>query len=173
MQGPGNDYDARLSPDGSWMLYVESPRAAPGAPPPPQRLMRRPAAGGSPEAVLEEPAATEWDYRCPLKPGSSCVLGQKEGEDNVLYSLDPLRGKGQQLGKKAVTYGYNWDISPDALRLALVDPHKYHGRIQVLTVRDSAWHEVSGEPRWGDFQSIAWAAVGKGFFVTSLPAQPY
>ena len=167
MQGTGNDYDARLSPDGSWMLYVESPRAAPGAPPPPQRLMRRPAAGGSPEAVLEEPAATEWDYRCPLKPGSSCVLGQKEGEDNVLYSLDPVRGKGQQLGKKAVTYGYNWDISPDGLRLALVDPHEYHGRIQVLTVRDSAWHEVSGEPRWGDFQSIAWAADGKGFFVTS------
>ena len=39
--------------------------------------------------------------------------------------------------------------------------------MEVLTLSDRAWHEVSGEPGWGDFQSIAWAADGNGFFVTS------
>ena len=37
----------------------------------------------------------------------------------------------------------------------------------MLTLRDSAWHEVSVEPGWGDIQSVAWAADGNGFYVTS------
>jgi Tol biopolymer transport system component len=168
-QGPGDVYNAALSPDGAWMLYEESPRATFGARSSPQRLMGRPVAGGSPEMVLEEPAATDWDYRCPLKPGSPCVLRQKEGKDFVFYSLDPARGKGEQLGKIEVhSVGYTgWNVSPDASRLALVDSQKYQGRIEVLTLSERAWHEVSGEPGWGDFQSIAWAADGNGFFVTS------
>jgi Tol biopolymer transport system component len=171
VQGPREDGGARLSPDGAWMLYVEWTRATPGAPPSPWRLMRRPAAGGSPEMVLEEPAATQsrWDYRCPLKPGSPCVLGQKEGKDYAFYSLDPVRGKREQLGKIEVSSAESigWNVSPDGSCLALVSSFEYHGRIEVLTLREHAWHEVSGGPGWGDFQSIAWAADGKGFFVTS------
>jgi hypothetical protein len=151
------------------MLYEESPRATPGAPPSPHRLMRRAVSGGSPEMVLEEPAATDWNCQCPLKPGSPCVLMQKEGKDYVFYSLDAVRSKGDQLGKIEVSSdGFiSWNVSPDGSRLALVDSHKYYARIEVLTVRDRVWHEVSGEPGWGDYQSIAWAADGNGFFVTS------
>ena len=167
VESPGDDYGARMSPDGFWLLYGESPRATPNARPSPVRLMRRPIGGGSPEMVLEEPGGAQWDFNCPARPGSSCVLRQKEEKDYVFYSLDPVRGKGQQLGKIEVSYGTGWNISPDGSRLALVDPHKYHGRIEVLTVSDRAWHEVSGEPGWGDFQKIAWAADEKGFFVTS------
>jgi len=152
-QGSGDSYNARLSSDGSWILYVESSRRAPASP---HRLMRRPAAGGSSEMVLEEPAAAEWDYGCPLKPGSQCFLSQKEGKDFVFYSLDPVRGKGEQLGKIEVSSAFtSWDMSPDGSRLALVDDQKYHGRIEVLGPQDRAWHEVSLEPGWGDFQAIA------------------
>ena len=171
VQGPEDNYNSGLSPGGSWMLHVESTRAMPGAPPSPQRLMRRRVAGGSPEMVLEEPAGTSIDYWCPPKPGSQCVLSQKEGTDFVFYSLDPLRGKGQQLGRIQATAsagsGNICSVSLDGSRLAFVDSHKYHGRIEVLTLREHAWHEVSSEPGWGDFQSIAWAADGNGFFVTS------
>ena len=58
-------------------------------------------------------------------------------------------------------------MSPDGSRLALVDSLKYHGRIEVLTLREHAWHEVAVEPAWGLLQTIAWAADGNGFFVTS------
>ena len=37
----------------------------------------------------------------------------------------------------------------------------------MLNLRGRAWDEVSVEPGWGDLQSIAWAADGKGFFATS------
>jgi hypothetical protein len=39
--------------------------------------------------------------------------------------------------------------------------------VEELTLKGRAWHELSLEPRWGELQSIAWAADGKGFFVTS------
>ena len=55
-----------------------------------------------------------WNYGCPLKPGSSRVLSQKEGKDFVFYSLDPVRGKGEQLGQMDFDPNKfaNWSISP-------------------------------------------------------------
>jgi Tol biopolymer transport system component/predicted Ser/Thr protein kinase len=176
-QGPGDNYHGAPSSDGSWMLYVESSREKPGAPASPARLMRRPTAGGSPEIVLEEPLGVAWNYGCLPKPRSQCVLGQQEGKDMVFYSLDPVRGRGQQLGTieaslsrterpQEILHGY-WTVSPDGSRLALVEDIKYNGKIEVLTFRDRAWREVPVEPAWGHLQSVAWAADGKGFFVTS------
>ena len=106
VRGPEGYRNARLTADGSWMLYVEWTPTAPGAPSTPDRIMRRPLAGGSPDLVLQEPGGSPalldyrfyvWDYRCPLRPGSPCVLGEKNGDDLDLYSLDPVRGKGKQL----------------------------------------------------------------------------
>src|SRR6516162_2395243 len=134
--------------------------------------MRRPAAGGSPEMILEQPAGVQWDYGCPRKPGSRCVLLQQEGKDFVFYSLDPVRGKGEQLGKTETPASgrfSGWSVSPDGSRLALVrSDDKHKGRIDVLTFRDHAWHEVPVEPEWGNLQFIAWTADGNGFFVTSI-----
>ena len=99
--------------------------------------------------VLEEPASILWDYGCPLKRGSRCILREQEGQggkDFVFYWLDPVRGKGEQLGKiQSGTYGYffGWSVSPDGSRLALVrGEDKYKARIDVLNFRDHAWHEV-------------------------------
>jgi hypothetical protein len=93
VEGPGADHGAVISPDGSWLLYGESPAATLKARPSPVRLMRRPVGGGSPEMVLEEPGGAQWDFECSAKPGSSCVLRQQEEKDYLFYSLDPLRAK--------------------------------------------------------------------------------
>jgi Tol biopolymer transport system component len=95
----------------------------------------------------------------------------------VFYSLDPVRGRGQQLGKieaslprterpQEILHGY-WSVSPDGSRLALVEEIKHKGKIEVLTFRDRAWREVTVEAGWGKLQSVAWTGDGKGFFVTS------
>jgi eukaryotic-like serine/threonine-protein kinase len=167
-----------LSFDGSWMLYEEWAPTTGGMPPNPHRLMRQPAAGGSPEVVLEEPAGgrvfpsgASFDYQCPPRPGSSCVLRRLEGDDFVFYSLDPVGGRGDQLGKiQASPPGRysGFSVSPDGSRLALVrGSDEYQGRIDVLTFRDRAWHQVPVDTSWGLLQSIAWAVGGNGFFVTS------
>jgi eukaryotic-like serine/threonine-protein kinase len=169
VQGAGDQHDAVLSPDGAWLLYVESNPAVVGTPAP-ERLVRRSVAGGSSERVLQEPEGTSWEYRCPQSLGSSCVLSQREGSDVVFYSLDPVGGKGGQLGRlEAAQSGFTgWNISPDGSRLAVVrGEDKYNGQIELLTVTDRAWHELHVDPAWGHLQSIAWAADGRGFFVTS------
>jgi hypothetical protein len=99
-------------------------------------------------------------------PASSCVLGEKEGKDLVFYPLDPLRGKGGQLARIEApkSAGSACALSPDGSSLAMVENKD---RIEVLNLSERAWHEVSFEPGWGVFDGIAWAADGKGFFLSS------
>ena len=109
-----------------------------------------------------------WDYKCPLRPGSPCVLAEKHGNDLDFYSLDPVGGKEKQLGTAEVrsqeccTY---WDVSPDGSRLALIGREKHKGKIELLTFSDSTWQEIS--TAFGYPLTIAWAADGKGLFVNS------
>ena len=74
--------------------------------------MRRPVAGGSPEIVQQEPRGDTsfyvWDYKCPLKSGSAWVPGEKNGDELDFYALDPVRGKGKQLGKAEVERFMDW-----------------------------------------------------------------
>jgi DNA-binding winged helix-turn-helix (wHTH) protein/Tol biopolymer transport system component len=176
---------ARLTPDGTWMLYVEWSPTALGVPPTPDRMMRRLVAGGSPDMVLQESGGAlalldyrfyVWDYKCPLRPGSPCVLGEKNGNDLDFYSLDPVRGKGKQLGKAAGVAFQNccmyWDVSPDGSRLALIGRANHGGRIEVLTFSENTWQEISPERPFGSPLTIAWAADGKGLFVNFWDKDP-
>jgi hypothetical protein len=178
VHGPENYRWARLSADGSSMLYVEWTPAAPGAAPTPDRLMRRPVAGGPPDRVLEEPAGAlvlsdlglyVWEYKCPLRPGIPCVLGEKKGNELDFYSLDPVQGKGKHLGKTEVWRFMNWDISPDGTRLGLIGQRgdKHYGKIEVLTLSDGTWHEISPDRGLDLLMMIGWTADGKGFLVNS------
>ncbi|MGC2108174.1 MAG: protein kinase [Candidatus Korobacteraceae bacterium] len=177
--GPADVFGGAVSPDGSWFLYweSESTRGAGGASSNSVRLMRRAIAGGSPEPVLEAlPEEVRPRFSCPsnANAGSACVLGLLKGRELVFYSLDPLRGKANQLGKIEVIGGYmGWGVSPDGSRLALVDAEKYEGRIEVLTLPDGAWHEIPLQPKGEHLQSIAWAADGKSFYATSYAPESY
>jgi len=165
------------SPDGSWILYWQFARAEGKAPPASGRIMRQPAAGGPPETVLELPYfdAEASDFFCPRQPGYPCVLSLLEGKNLVFYAFDPVRGKGDPLGKiefQKTHYYFGWEVSPDGSQLAFVD-HSHKDRIEIFTLSNSnrVWHEIAVEPGWGDYQSVAWAADGKGFFLTTwLPA---
>jgi hypothetical protein len=138
VQLPGDQpRDALPTPDGAWILYHD--HAGPDSAP--QRLMRLPMAGGSPEQVLELPAAESFDYRCPLKIGS-CVLSQKQGRELLFYALDTVRGKGRLLGKTdrwaPRMLSWAWDVSPDGSRLAVVGS----GDNKILILANGAWHEI-------------------------------
>ena len=86
---------------------------------------------------------------------------------NDLYCLDPMRPKGKPLGNAEVGERMDWDVSPDGSRLALIGREKHSGRIELLTFSDSTWREISPERSFGYPELIAWAADGKGLFVTS------
>ena len=164
--GFGNGF----SPDGKWLLYWEVPLETGSAPPPSVRLMRQPTAGGPPETVLDLPYAVGYDtdFSCPRRPGNSCVLDELEPNNLAFYKLDPLRGKGELLGKIDIDrrWAVAWSLSPDGSRLAVVD-HSHKDRIEVFNLSAGVWHEILVDPGWGDRQSIAWTANGNGFFLTT------
>jgi Tol biopolymer transport system component len=137
-QSPCRDcQDAVLTPDRSWMLYREFEQPGPNEPAAPVRLMRRRMEGGPPEKVLELPRGTwHWGYACGVKAGSSCVMSEPEGAHLALYQLDPLHGRGNQLGKIDDPTGAepeSWSISPDGSRVA---SGTNDGRIRILSLRN-------------------------------------
>jgi DNA-binding winged helix-turn-helix (wHTH) protein/WD40 repeat protein len=164
---PGEEQqEARLSPDGSWILYLDRAYSAIRTDSLPQRLMRVPVSGGPPELVLQMPASASYDYRCPLKAGA-CVLSERQGFEVRFYPLEPVGGKGDRLlGKRVIAAGASsWDVSPDGSRVALVDSSK---KVQILS--DGSWHEVPLEEGYGAPVAIAWTADGKGFLISSANA---
>jgi WD40-like Beta Propeller Repeat len=51
--------------------------------------------------------------------------------------------------------------------------HSHKDRIEILTLFNRVWHEIAVEPGSGDYQSVAWAADGKGFFLTTWLPQSF
>jgi DNA-binding winged helix-turn-helix (wHTH) protein/Tol biopolymer transport system component len=172
--GRRDAYGVAMSPEGYWLLDTEmEPTRAGGRASDSAWLMRRPVGNGLPELVLELPSAELDAVKCSSNPAASapCVLGLREGKNLVLYSLDPVRGKGATLGKIEINQSgdlMGWDVSPDGSRVALVDREKYGGRIEILTLLDGAWHEVYLKTEEARLTSIAWAVDGKSFFVTGF-----
>jgi Tol biopolymer transport system component len=154
-----------MSPTGDWLLYMEGN-------PPGWTLVRRPAHGGKVEKVVDLTHQEFNNYTCSRNPKASspCVLGLMEGRKNLaLYSLDPIHGRGRQLGIIEVIGRYmGWDLSPDGSKVALVDEDKYGPKIEMLSLAEGAWHEIALEPSVGHLDSIGWAADGQSFFVTSI-----
>jgi DNA-binding winged helix-turn-helix (wHTH) protein/Tol biopolymer transport system component len=163
------------SPDGAWILYWEVRSAAPGARPSSSRLMRQPTAGGPSEAVFElHSEASDTDVACPVNPSYDCVLNEWEGSSLVFYSFDAKRGKGHRLAKLGVDkqWAVDWAVSPDGSQVAVID-HSHNDRIEVLNLSDRTWREISVEPGWEIFQSIAWAAQGRGFFISGQSPESF
>jgi Tol biopolymer transport system component len=168
VQSPDDDCEkAVLTPDRSWIMFRETKPMLWSQNASPARLMRRPAAGGRAETILEEPPQTQWSYACGAKPGSSCILSQLEQPNVVFYSLDPLRGKGAKLGQYSHITDFSghsgWSLSPDGSRIAYVTKQ---GQIEIMSLDDRIWHEISLAPQWQQLQTVAWAPDGKSLFVT-------
>lgn len=166
IQSRDNDCDgAVFTPDGLWILFREGKDL--GLPVHPALLMRRLAAGGPARTVLEEPPGLQWSHACGIRSGSPCVLSQLEGADMVFYLLDPLRGRGPKLGRfphrADFTGNTGWGLSPDGSQIAYVTEH---GQVEIMSLRDQSWHEISLGPHWQQLQTVAWAADGKSLFVT-------
>jgi hypothetical protein len=60
---------------------------------------------------------------------------------------------------------YVWDLSPDGTRIAILKQSE--GRIHVLDLGSQSSNEMVVKG-WSTFQSVNWAADGKGLFVASL-----
>lgn len=95
--------------------------------------------------------------------------GEQANKQLVFYALDPMRGGGQELARQEIALGpeiveSNWDLSSDGSRIALAMREGTPARIRILSLVGGTLQDifVTG---WSAFQSMEWAADGKGWNV--------
>lgn len=159
---PGENVLAQLSPDGKWVLYRSTENGV-------RRLMRVPLQGGRPEAV---PVEGVWDeFRCPSRRGKPCVLRTIENDQFIFHELDPMRGRGGELGRTVwnPTLVGDWDISPDGGQAAIPDHEIRQAKIRFVPLgketrgMEETTLTLAGPER---LFGVQWAADGEGWFLT-------
>jgi Tol biopolymer transport system component len=157
IDGPGEESNAVLSPDGSMLLYESRPiGSAPGV----ERLMRVPIAGG-PSEIIEELKGVVY-FLCPAIATASCVLAQNEDGKTSFYAVDPMKGRGRKIGG-SLSVVEGWNLSADGSRIAYID----HSVIRIVTVADGATENLRAK-EIGLPKDVAWSAEGDALFVASL-----
>jgi eukaryotic-like serine/threonine-protein kinase len=167
---------ARLNPDGTEVLYLETPnlgdnggqrRSEVDADAHVVHLMRAPMDGGPPQTVIEAPYII--NYQCSRAPAKVCVLSKADPKQFVLALFDPVKGTQQDLLKLEESGpGWNWGLSPDGTLIAAHQFSATDNRIRLFSVSGQPAREITVK-NWNSFTSLDWAADGKGFFVSSNP----
>jgi len=155
---------ACVSPEGSSVFYRSNPEEH--GPPAPSKLMRVPITGGSPQLVLT--GNLEGGPRCAKSPATLCAIAERSPDRKqlVFEAFDLVKGRGRELAdlKTDATPDYQWDLSPDGTRIAILKSQE--GRIQILSLNGRAPQEITVKG-WNSLNSADWAADGKGLFVSS------
>ncbi len=158
-----------LHPDGGSFFYPVMPEGWRSTASRPISWMRMPVSGGAARDVFGTPLPI--DIKCSLPPAGVCVAVEHKGNEVIVWSFDPDKGKVGELARTTVgpRNGGRNGISPDGSRVAVAMPD----RIRILTLR--ANQSGAGEfrdilaPGWSGFHWVSWAPNGKGLYVACWP----
>jgi len=152
-----------LSPEGSWIIYG----TVKGGSPSPGKLMRVPVAGAFPQLIMT--ANFVGGPRCARSPATLCAIAERSADRHqlVFTAFDPVAGRGRKLAEIAAdaTADYEWDLSPDGTRIAILRDRE--GKIEILELNGRAQHEITVKG-WSVLTTLAWAADGNSLFVSSF-----
>jgi DNA-binding winged helix-turn-helix (wHTH) protein/Tol biopolymer transport system component len=164
---------ARLSPDGSWILYSER-ASTEGNQSHGLRLMRLAVNGGPPKLLYESAGAQLQDYPCARNPANRCVLIEASLDDKrlLITAFDPLKGKGQLLRtvEKGRYAGLNWALSPDGSVLAIARGDQPEIHIRLLSLAGGMDREIDVK-HWPNASSLDWSPDGKGLYCGSVTSK--
>ena len=168
---PGGDAkaDAVAMSDGTSVLYWSWPKGA-GDYPKRKTLQQPPAGRSSPRTLLQRARTAQ--LRCALA-APICLISEEEKDGLRFSKLDPRQSTVQFFAAVPLRTadGYDWNLSPDGGRIGVVHSSVADSRIRIVSLSDGTVSELA-IPQWGNFEGIAWAADGKGFYVSSnLPKQ--
>jgi len=158
---PGVDSYPRVTPDGNWVLYLQSRPGESGL----HRLMRVPYSGGPSELVFE--GKGQLAISCPTQRRKSCVMSELFGKEFVFSEIDPVRGRGRELRRfetAAPDFG-SWMLSPDGEQIAHVD---FGDRVRIINLKGGEVRDFSA-PGWTAFEWVGWRIDRQGVFATGYP----
>lgn len=170
--GGANDIvGAAVSPEGSWLLYLDCYREGgclgARAHRAPVQFMRAPLEGGTPQLVL----ATEQYYgrpRCAVSPAKLCIVAEQneDGQPITFSAFDALKGRGDELCRFQPERGvlYYWALSSDGTRIGILKDGD--SRIHILHINGHPPQEIT-VAGWKNLKTLFWAADGRGWFTSA------
>ena len=180
VSGPTEKWAPQVSPDGKWILYIDSPRYVPNTVVNASKMMRVPIGGGAPEFVMDvvgshsvaqtEPLVTLLGYpsfRCPSR--GSCVLAERKDNKIVFTAFDAQQGRGKELLRLKPSRG-SYGLSPDGTRIAVVRSSYTDGDIEIIPF-DGGPHQKFSVAPYTRLVAVSWAPDGKSLFVNSFSSR--
>jgi len=158
---PEDIFLARVSSDGSWILYLSQANG---------RLMRVPISGGAPQLVLEAKGTMNFD--CARAPSTLCMILESSADlkELVFTSFDPVRGRGRELFRLPVEHDtdcgcFQSALAPDGSSVAIGE---YLGKsIQLFSITGQHQRDITpkGLNKLGN---LDWDLGSKALLVSSI-----
>ena len=165
VSGAQNAMQARLSPDGSSILYMAMPSW--GDPNYEVPLMIVPFAGGPPRQI----AKAKWisNAQCARAPATTCIYSVLGDAGLTFFRFDPAGDAASQIFqvKDDLPQLYNWSLSPDGTTLAIAKGKHVNEppRVHMVSITDGSDKWL--DPKGPALQSIDWAADSKSLWATT------
>jgi DNA-binding winged helix-turn-helix (wHTH) protein/Tol biopolymer transport system component len=161
-------YNARLSPDGAWLIVQGKPRDSDE-----YGLYRVPVEGGAPQLLFAVESETS-DYRCSSRRTNLCVYGRSAPDQKtyIIQAFDLNTGKGKELLRIPIEPGggYHWGLSPDGSQIGILRDAWGSNQIRFFQlqgggVRTIVVHDYANLQSfdWGpDLKSVVVGTFGPG-----------
>jgi Tol biopolymer transport system component/DNA-binding winged helix-turn-helix (wHTH) protein len=151
-------WQPRLTPDGSEILYISTPKSA--APETPSSIFAIPVAGGTPRLVLKD--VNIWNVQCARLPSTVCMYGINKGNTVETFRFDVRSGK--STAPPQIDPPCNWSLSPDGSQRAIIPLVKNEGTIQFRSTSSDKTRDLVVKG-WNGLKNIDWSADGKSLLV--------
>jgi DNA-binding winged helix-turn-helix (wHTH) protein/Tol biopolymer transport system component len=158
--GAGQLSGIRVTPDGSEILYISTPKAA--SPETPSSIFAIPADGGTPRLVLKD--VRIWNLQCARLPSRLCLYSVTKGKTEETYRFDVKSGKSTD--PPQIDSPINWSLSPDGSQLAVVVRRPNQGTIQLRSTSTGKTRDLVVKG-WRGLMNADWSGDGRSLFITS------
>jgi Tol biopolymer transport system component len=160
------NYSPKVSPDGSWVVYLEVAKDAWTLAD--SRVMRVPIYGGAPEQVL---AARLYNgLRCTVTSPGFCVIAEPSADSRelVFSAFDPVKGRGRELSRIPfdLSRHYRWALSPDGKYISAA--HEHSSTVLVRRTDGHPAHDLT-ITGWPGLDNMDFSADSKGILMNASP----
>jgi eukaryotic-like serine/threonine-protein kinase len=167
---PGSEgaeaYSSWVSPDGHWVVYVETPKEI-YSEYSPVRVMRVSIDGGTPELIMS--GRFYFGIRCPFAQANFCVFAERSDDRSELIfgAFDPIKGGRKELCRMSVERDktYNWNISKDGVYI-MAGIWGAQSKLLLRRTDGRPAHDIDVKG-WPGLNNIDFSADSKGVFMNS------
>jgi Tol biopolymer transport system component len=151
---------SRVTPDGSEILYISTPKSASAETP--SSIFAIPIDGGTPRLVLKD--VRIWNLQCARLPSTLCLYSVNKGNTDETYRFDVKSGK--SIDPPQIDSPIDWSLSPDGSQLAVIVRRPNQGTIQLRSTSTGKTRDLVVKG-WSGLMGGDWSADGRSLFTTS------